>query len=71
MGGVIQAAHVSGFRINFSKKFTPMMVTAQSMGGEGATDCGLCCYLPASRVGGRMKDLAYVRVLRELEGKVS
>lgn len=37
--GVIQAAHVSGFRINFSKQFTPMMMTAQTQhnacGGRG------------------------------------
>ncbi|GAA6232687.1 uncharacterized [Lates japonicus] len=53
-GRVIQAAHVSGFRINFSKQFTPMMMTAQTQhnvckGGGGGEGRGnrLCRYLPA------------------------
>lgn len=54
-GGVIQAAHVSGFRINFSKQFTPMMMTAQTrrkacrVWGGGNR---LCRYLPAKGDGG-------------------
>lgn len=54
-GGVIQAAHVSGFRIKFSKQFTPMMMTAQTQHKAcregGATDC-VAIYQPKG-VGGR------------------
>lgn len=54
--GVIQAAHVSGFRINFSKQFTPMMMTARTQHkacrrGTGATDC-VANYQPKGFGGG-------------------
>lgn len=54
--GVIQAAHVSGFRITFSKQFTPIMITAQTWHKacrEGGREGGnrLCRYLPAKKEG--------------------
>lgn len=56
-GRVIQAAHVSGFGITFSKKFTLMMMTAQTqhnacMGRVGATDC-VAIYQPKGWGGNR------------------
>lgn len=54
--GVIQAAHVSGFRITFSKQFTPIMITAKTRqkacreGGRGATDC-VAIYQPKKGFG--------------------
>lgn len=70
--GVIQAAHVSGFRINFSKKVhTDDANCTKHAGGEGNR---LCRYLPANGMGGAligdMRDLAYIRVLLEVEDKV-
>lgn len=74
--GFIRAAHVSGFRISFSKKFMLMMMTAQTehnacRGGWGQQIVSLSTSQRGGEVMGEMGDLAYVRVLSEVEGKVS
>lgn len=81
-GGSFRLHTLSGFRINFSKQFTPMMMTARTQhkacerGGRGATDC-VANYQPKGFFqGGGNKgrwggDLAYIRVLSEVEEKAS
>lgn len=71
---------MSGFRINFSKEFTPMMMTAQTQhdackgggaGGRGQQIVSLSTSQRGGTVTGEMRDLANIRLLSEAEGRVS